>query len=244
MTNNELVVLYQPQFCPSTRELFGIEALVRWNHPTHGMILPERFIRIAEESGLIHDLDEWVMRTALFQVREWQNQDLIIPRIAINVSARELLHDHLDGRISHALNDSKIDTDKVKIEIEITESVLQRSNSSMNMLSNLRQNGIRVSIDDFGTGYSSLSQLKRMPIDSVKIDRSFLHDLEYNDESKAIITAIISMGHSLGLQVIAEGIENEYQLNFLNSHACDAVQGFLMSRPLDAKTVRKYLIAE
>lgn len=237
---DELVALYQPQFSPSTNELFGIEVLVRWNHPTQGMILPERFIKIAEESGIIHDLDELVMRTAFFQIHEWQKQNLKIPRVAINVSARELLHDHLGERIRRALHDSEIDTKAVLIELEITESVLQRSNSSMAILSNLRLCGIRISIDDFGTGYSSLSQLKRMPIDAVKIDRSFLQDLEYNDDSKEIISAIISMGHSLGLQVIAEGVENEYQLEFLRSHSCDAVQGFLLSHPLDAEAIRKY----
>jgi diguanylate cyclase (GGDEF)-like protein/PAS domain S-box-containing protein len=240
--NQELLLHYQPQFVPHTGELFGIEALVRWSHPRHGLMPPGYFISVAEESGLIGSLGQWVLREACAQVEAWRRAGFVVPRLAINISGREILYDHLAQNVARILAETGLDPGNVAIELEITESVLHHGGRSQDTLHALRDLGVFIAIDDFGTGYSSLSQLKRLPVDAVKIDRSFLVDLQTDDDSKAIVSAIVAMGRALRLQVVAEGVETPAQLDFLRRLECDAVQGFLLSEPLTAEAMGRLLV--
>lgn len=239
--NEELQLHYQPQFVPHTGELYGIEALIRWLHPQRGLMLPEYFIFVAEESGLIGALDQWVLREACAQVEAWRSAGLVVPRLAINISGREILYDHLAQHVAEVLAETGLDPSDVALGLEITESVLHHGGRSGDTLHALRDLGVFIAIDDFGTGYSSLSQLKRLPVDAVKIDRSFLVDLQTDDDSKAIVRAILAMGRSLRLQVVAEGVETEAQLDYLRQLKCDAVQGYLLSEPLTAEAMGRLL---
>jgi EAL domain-containing protein (putative c-di-GMP-specific phosphodiesterase class I) len=218
-----------------------MEALLRWDHPDKGVIEPERFIAVAEESGLIHEIGEWVLHEACLQARKWLEQGLSVPGLAINVSAREVLHDHLGERIARALERSGLDPAELMIELEITESVLQRSEFTLAILKALRSLGVHIAIDDFGTGYSSLAQLKQLPLDALKVDRSFLRDLSVDADSRAIVRAILAMGQSLQLKVVAEGVESPEQLEFLRHYACDVVQGYFLGEPLSAEAMGELL---
>jgi len=242
LANGQFRLVFQPQFTAADGVLYGMEALLRWDHPERGVINPERFIGVAEESGLIHEIGEWVLCQSCLQVRKWQDEGLVVPRLAINVSAREVLHDHLGERIARALDHSRLDPSELVIELEITESVLQRSEGTVSVLKALREVGVHIAIDDFGTGYSSLAQLKQLPLDALKIDRSFLRELATDPDSRAIVSAVLAMGRSLQLKVIAEGVETRQQLDFLSQHGCDAVQGHLLSRPLSAESMRVLLV--
>jgi len=228
----EFVVHYQPMTNLLTGNVVGAEALIRWNHPERGLMSPDDFIPIAEECGLILPIGEWVLRTAVKQMKAWHPEHGPL-RVAVNLSARQFQQRDLTAMIERILTES--DYPPELLDIEITESTaMQNADISLAVMKRLRQMGVRISIDDFGTGYSSLSYLKRFPIDTVKIDQNFVRDLSDTTNDGAIITAVISMARALNLRVVAEGVETEAQLAFLRRENCEVVQGFLHSRPVSA----------
>ena len=237
---NELVLHYQPQAEIVSGRLLGAEALLRWQHPEHGLIPPDEFIPLAEETGLIVPIGEWVLHTACAQNRAWQDAGLAPLRVAVNVSGRQFRRLDMLETIFRTLEDTGLDSRY--LEIELTEGVLMQDTVVVvQTLRALNAMGILISIDDFGTGYSSLSYLKRFPIDMLKIDRSFVQDIVTDPDDTAIVQAIIAMSHSLGIKAIAEGVETREQLDFLRRHGCDAVQGYCLSRPLPAEAFTHFL---
>jgi len=228
----EFVVHYQPMTNLPTGRVVGAEALIRWNHPERGLMSPDDFIPFAEESGLILPIGEWVLRTAVKQMKSWHAEHGPL-RVAVNLSARQFQQRDLTAMIERILTEN--DYPPELLDIEITESTaMQNADVSLAVMKRLRQMGVRISIDDFGTGYSSLSYLKRFPIDTVKIDQNFVRDLSDASNDGAIITAVISMARALNLRVVAEGVETEAQLAFLRRENCEVVQGFLHSKPVSA----------
>jgi diguanylate cyclase (GGDEF)-like protein len=232
LERGELVLHYQPVMDAKSGSIVGMEALVRWQRGTE-LLPPGKFIGIAEESGLIVPIGEWVLENACAQQRKWRELGLPSVRIAVNLSPRQFVHRKLVQDIVRVL--AKTGCDTSLLELEITEStVMHNAPRAIAVLSELKAMGIRIAIDDFGTGYSSLAYLKRFPIDCLKIDRSFVSDVPYDGGNTAITQAIIAMAHSLGLKVVAEGVETAEQLNFLRDHGCDEMQGYYMSLPLTA----------
>jgi diguanylate cyclase (GGDEF)-like protein len=221
---NEFTLHYQPKVDIVSGYITGMEALLRWQHPELGWISPARFIPLAEENGLILQIGAWALKTACAQNRAWQKQGLRRLRVAVNLSARQFGVESLPQDIDAVLRESRLEAKD--LELEITESmVMSNPEQALKMLRQLKDMGIHVAIDDFGTGYSSLAYLKRFPVDSVKVDRSFIEDLPGDLESVAIAQAIIAMAHSLRMTVVAEGVENEAQLRFLRGEGCDEIQG-------------------
>jgi diguanylate cyclase (GGDEF)-like protein/PAS domain S-box-containing protein len=242
LERNELVVHYQPVIDARSGGISGMEALVRWQHPEMGLLAPGQFIEIAEETGLVVPIGAWVLSRACAQQREWVEQGLPPLRVAVNLSPRQFLHRHLIDDIMKVLEETRADTSF--LELEITEStVMHNAQRAAALLGQLKEMGIRVAIDDFGTGYSSLAYLKRFPIDSLKIDRSFIADVPGDSGNTAITQAIMAMAHSLGLKVIAEGVETEEQLAFLRAHGCEELQGYLFSKPVTAEEATALLRA-
>ncbi|HEX7954896.1 MAG TPA: EAL domain-containing protein, partial [Burkholderiales bacterium] len=226
LERNELLVYYQAKMSIGTSRISGMEALLRWRHPDLGMVPPVQFIPIAEEIGLIESIGQWVIRTACRQNKEWQDQGLPRVPVAVNISARQFNEGNLVESILSILRETRIDPQC--LELEITESMIMHNvATTMAKLTALGDTGIRIAIDDFGTGHSSLAYLKRFPIDTLKIDRSFVSDLTRSAEDKTITAAIITMGKSLDLTVVAEGVESQEQLDFLRKHGCDEFQGYL-----------------
>lgn len=236
---NELYVMYQPKIDIQTEKIYGMEALVRWNSEKFGRVRPDIFIPIAEECGMISTIGEWVLKEALTQNEIWNKQghELIL---SVNVSGHQLRHDGFYERIMKIIH--SVPLDKSFLELEITESILMHNiHDSLNKLHLLKKQGIALSIDDFGTGYSSMSYLKRFPIDTLKIDKSFVDDLSTKNEDKEIVSAIVSLGHALHLKVVAEGVESKSQADLLKELGCDSIQGYLYSEPLEEKQFSKYL---
>jgi diguanylate cyclase (GGDEF)-like protein len=234
----ELTVYYQPQIEACTGRIVGMEALVRWNHPELGLLPPARFIKLAEETGLIVPLGEWVLHQACCAHREWRRMHLSLPRVAVNLSPRQFLHAGLLNDTMRTLRDTKCSGKYV--ELEITESmVMHDPTGAVALIKELKALGVRIAMDDFGTGYSSLAYLRRFPIDSLKVDRSFLTDVPHDPGNVAITQAIIAMARTLHLTVIAEGVETAAQFNFLRSRGCDEVQGHYFSPavPFEEATV-------
>ena len=230
LQENALSLLYQPKFRLSDNHLCGVEALLRWCDPEHGEISPNRFIEIAEDSGLIIDLGAWVTRNACRQLRSWLDRGIGVP-IAINVSGKELLHGDPARTIADEAAAAGIPASM--IEVEITETLLIKDSAMVRAaLDGLRQLGCRIALDDFGTGYSSLAYITRFPPDRIKIDKAFVSNVDRSSADAAIASAILSLGKNLGVTVTAEGIERSGQLEWLRAHGCDEVQGFLLSRPL------------
>ena len=233
LAEGQLEVHYQPQVSLADGRVSGVEALVRWRHPRDGMIGPAEFIPIAEETGLIVPLGEHVLRTACKQLADWDRRGLVVPRLAVNLSARQFRQPDLADRVCRILDE--IGLSSSRLELEITESTVMRdADDSVETLRHLRARGISVAIDDFGTGYSSLSQLKRLPIDTLKIDRSFIEGIPGSAEDVAIVGAIAAMARSLGLKLVAEGVEHPAQRDFLRTVECEEAQGWLFGRPLPA----------
>ncbi len=229
----ELEIYYQPKVDVVSWRVVGAEALVRWRHPEMGLVLPDQFIPLAEETGLIHPLGEWVLHEACRQTRRWQ--DLGHPRlgIAVNLSAFQLRRQQMPQVVEHALVESALAPED--LELEITESVvMQQVPATLAALTRLKEMGVRIAVDDFGTGYSSLSYLTRYPIDTVKIDRSFVGRIQEVEQDASIVAAIVAMAHGLKLGVVAEGVENERQLQFLRDLRCTTMQGYLFSQPVSA----------
>ena len=233
LAQGHLQMYYQPQMDIATGRIQGAEALVRWNDPQEGLISPARFIPVAETSGVIGPLGEWVVREVCRQGQQWREAGLPPLTLALNVSPRQFHLTDLAGCTAAALKASGFPA--ALLELEITESALaERTEEARQVLVRLRELGVRIAVDDFGTGYSSLAQLKRFPIDVLKIDQGFIRDIPQSEDDMAISAAIIAMGHSMGLSVLAEGVETEGPLAFLRERGCDAYQGYLCSRPVPA----------
>ena len=234
LERNEFLLHYQPQVDLRSGLIVGMEALLRWQHPELGMVPPLRFIGLAEETGLIVPIGAWVLRTACEQVKAWQCQGLGFLRVSVNLSARQFNQRNLTQSIADILQESGLDPHY--LEIELTESMVMTDvDHTVGILRDLKALGVQMSIDDFGTGYSSLSYLKRFPIDVLKIDQSFVRDITLDPDDAAIVTTIISLAHNLRLNVIAEGVETEAQLQYLQRHGCDEIQGYYFSRPVPAE---------
>ena len=231
LDRQELFLVYQPQMDIATEKIIGLEALLRWRHPGLGLVPPDKFIRIAENCGLILPIGEWVLRSACAQARKWQDDGLPPLPIAVNVSAVQFRQDGFRDLIGRVLAETGLASQY--LELELTESLLLSSvDVIFSVLQELKNMGLKLAIDDFGTGFSSLSYLRQFPISRLKIDRSFVRDVALNSDDAAITTAIISMAKGLNLKVIAEGVEDEAQMAFLRAHQCDEIQGYYFSRPL------------
>lgn len=241
LERSEFSLHYQPQLDMETGSIRGVEALLRWHHPVRGIVPPDEFIPLLEETGLVIPVGEWVLQSACNQNKQWQNAGLKPIRVAVNLSWRQFRQDNLVHVIKEILDSVSLSPEF--LELELTESLLaQDPVKAVNSLLGFKDMGISISIDDFGTGYSSLSYLRNFPIDSVKIDKSFVHDINGGASGNAIAAAIIAMTHSLNLKVIAEGVETIGQVDFLRSHGCDELQGYYISRPLPADQLTQLLI--
>ncbi|MFL6659812.1 MAG: EAL domain-containing protein [Massilia sp.] len=240
LDDGQFHLLYQPKVDLRTGLIIGVESLIRWQHPEQGLISPLRFIGLAEESGLIVAIGEWVLHTACKQNKEWQDAGLAPITISVNVSPRQFEERRLVERVAQALEQSGLDP--ATLELEVTESLIMRDLAqSVGKMRELKAMGLSLSIDDFGTGYSSLSALKSFPIARLKIDKSFVSELADNPDDQAIAMAVISLGHKLNLRVIAEGVETEQQCTFLRDNDCDEMQGYLFSTPVPASRIRSLL---
>ena len=243
LERSEFFVQYQPQVAIHDFNLVGMEALVRWQHPSLGLLYPSEFINLAEESGMIISLGEWVMRTACAQNKVWQDAGLAPMRLSVNFSARQFQQPTFITDVAQILKDTNLDPRW--LELELTESsIMKDPEQAIEKLHELKLMGIKVAVDDFGTGYSSLNYLKRFPIDTLKIDKSFVADVCKDPHDTAIVRAIINLGHALDVTVIAEGVETKEQLQYLSALECDAVQGFLFSKALSAKAFEELLVEQ
>jgi EAL domain-containing protein (putative c-di-GMP-specific phosphodiesterase class I) len=226
-----------------TGQIVGAEALVRWHHPERGLVSPDKFIPIAEETGLIIPLGEWVLQTACKQTKIWQTAGFSSLRIAVNLSSRQFTQIDLRTQLVQILMETGLDPKS--IELELTESMLvQNTEVAIRRLNALKALGVQIAIDDFGTGYSSLSYLQQFPFDILKIDRCFVRNITENSNNAAITKAIIEMAKSLNLKLIAEGVETEAELSFVCEHQCDGMQGYLFSRPVPAQEFQQLLTTE
>src|SRR6202049_505153 len=230
LERREFALHYQPKVNLRTGEVTGAEALIRWTHPTRGPIPPAQFIPVAEDCGLILPIGKWVLREACRQARAWVDARLPPITMAVNISAMEFRHEHFLEGVFESLKETGFDPKL--LELELTESVLmKRVEATGSILETLRAKGVRVAVDNFGTGYSSLSYLRKFSIDALKIDQSFVRQITTSPRETSIVTAVISLGRSLNLRVIAEGVETQEELNFLQEHQCDEAQGYYFSRP-------------
>lgn len=233
LEQNEFILYYQPQFSGDGKRLTGAEALLRWRHPRRGLVPPGDFIPVIEELGLVVDVGDWVLREASRQLKAWHKAKVRVPKVSVNISARQFSDGQLGTRIATILEE--IGLPPACLELELTESILMRDvDEAMQILDGLKVLGLSIAVDDFGTGYSSLNYLKQFPIDVLKIDRTFVDGLPEGEQDAQIARAIIAMAHSLNLAVIAEGVETHEQLEFLREHGCDEVQGYLFGRPMPA----------
>jgi len=240
LERNEFVLHYQPQMDLRTGQIVGMESLIRWNHPVRGMISPAEFIPLAEETGQILPIGRWALRTACMQAKTWQKAGLKRLHISVNLSAQQFKHQSIREDITSALVDSGLDPQY--LVLEITESILmQNTDATVAILRELSDMGLRIAMDDFGTGYSSLGYLRRLPLHLLKIDRSFIRDVDTNPDDAAIARAIVAMAHSLKLTVLAEGVETQEQMIFLRGLQCDGMQGFLLSRPVPATEASRFM---
>lgn len=237
---DELRLHFQPQLSLASGQIVGVEALVRWQHAVQGLVPPGVFIPVAEETGLIIAISEWVLREACRRAKEWQDARTPGIRIAVNLSARDFHHSNLPETVASVLAETGLEAKL--LELELTESaIMQDPGKAIRIVDRLKNLGVRISLDDFGTGYSSLAYLSRFAIDRLKIDQSFIRDITTNPVNASIATATIAMAHKLGKIVVAEGVETEAQMQFLRRHDCDEMQGYLFSRPVPAKELQEIL---
>jgi diguanylate cyclase (GGDEF)-like protein len=240
LERDQLRLHYQPQVSLRDGRVIGAEALLRWQHPELGSVSPAEFIPIAEASGQIIQIGEWVLRTAVHQLKLWMDSGIEPMIIAVNLSAVQFHHAHLPELVTQILDEAKLPAQY--LELELTEGVaMDNPLGAIAVMNNLFERGIRMSIDDFGTGYSSLSYLKKFKVYKLKIDQSFVRDISEDPDDKAIVTAIISLANSLGMQTIAEGVETEGQLTFLRNQGCNEVQGYYYSKPLPAELFEEFV---
>jgi EAL domain-containing protein (putative c-di-GMP-specific phosphodiesterase class I) len=243
LAGEQFVVYYQPQLDLRTNEIVGLEALIRWNHPRRGLIRPGEFIGLAEEIGLIAPMTAWVLRTACRQHRVWRDKGYGGMQMSVNLSPVQFRERGVELLIERVLKESGLSP--AALDIELTENaVIENSTTAAQSLRYLNQLGVTLSIDDFGTGYSSLAYIKRLPVQRLKIDQTFVQNLESSANDDVIVKAIINLGHSLGLKVIAEGVETEGQLARLRRLGCDEVQGNLISPPISAEALEERLAVE
>lgn len=240
ITNNEFDIYYQPQIDLENEKIIGFEALLRWNHPTKGVVLPAEFIQIAEETGLIVTIGEWVLKKACEQLKEWEEQGFNSVIIAVNLSRRQFRDKNLMPMVQSVIEETGISPNSLELEIK-EEIAIEDINYTMQTILDLRQKGVLFSLDDFGTGYSSLSYLKHLPLDSLKLDKSFVDSITEDTDSRAIISTLISLARALGINVIAEGVESGSQEDFLKDARCNQAQGFLYSEPVPAKAAGRLL---
>ncbi|MDP1682053.1 MAG: bifunctional diguanylate cyclase/phosphodiesterase, partial [Burkholderiales bacterium] len=240
LDRGEFMLYYQPRVDLLSGRVIGAEALLRWRHPEMGLVSPAEFIPILDETGMIIPVGDWALREACRQNREWQDMGLTPIRVAVNLSVRQFIQKDLADTIIRALDAAGLSAEH--LELEITEDLfLEHNETNIITLARLKSMGIHISIDDFGTGYSSLSYLKRLPIDTLKIDQSFVRDIGTDPDNKAIASAIIAMASSLRLNVLAEGVETDEQLAFLRAQGCNEIQGFSFSHPLPAQEFEQLL---
>ncbi|GAK40184.1 EAL domain-containing protein [Paenibacillus urinalis] len=237
LERGEFLLHYQPQIRADDESIIGVEALVRWNHPTKGILPPGLFVPVAEDTGLIMELESRVLYEACRQMQSWHESGAPLISVAVNLSSHQFYHSSLTQQIKDVIEQTGLEAKY--LELEITESLMMNPEVSSGVLKELANLGIRISLDDFGTGYSSLSYLKKLPINKLKIDRTFIQDIAHNDNDKAIVASIIDMAHHLNLNVIAEGIETKDQLEILSQHNCREVQGYYFSRPLPASELER-----
>ena len=236
----QLRVLYQPQVDLASGQVVAVEALTRWHHPTLGVIRPDTFIPLAEETGLIVAIDDWVLRTACMQAQRWADAGLPALRVAVNLSGRAFHRAGIVERVAEILGSAKLDAGRLELEVTESTAVGQAAGTSA-VLDQLEALGVHLAVDDFGTGYSSLSQLRALPLHTLKIDRSFVQRIQSDTDGEPLIEAMIAMGHALELTVVAEGVETDAQRAFLDRHGCDMAQGYLFGRPGPAPSVEHLL---
>lgn len=238
--NSEFILQYQPRVLCGSQKITGVEALVRWQHPKLGRIPPAEFIPLAEDTGLIVPIGEWVLREACRQNKLWQDEGWPPMHIAVNLSARQFQQENILGTVVRALTDTGMEPRY--LELELTESsVMMNADFAIDVLTGLKAMGVKITIDDFGTGFSSLSYLKRLPINTLKIDRSFIRDVPADPDDAALVMTIITLAHNLRLNVVAEGVETEEQLRLLQRLQCDEIQGYFFSKPLDREALTQLL---
>lgn len=242
LDNHEFLLHYQPRVAIDSLRIVGVEALVRWQHPQLGLVPPGDFIPLAEETGLILPIGEWVLREACRQNREWQDKGFARMRVGVNISARQFQQHHLAETVMRILEEAELGPEF--LELELTESsIMSNAEATIVVLTKLQTKGVAISVDDFGTGFSSLSYLKRLPIDSLKVDQSFVRELATDPDDAALVMAIVSLAHTLRLRVVAEGVETQEQLRFLRLLRCDEIQGYLISKPLPVEGIEQLLAA-
>lgn len=239
LEKNELKINYQPQIDLETNEIIGVEALLRWHHPEKGIIAPADFIPLAEETGLIVPIGMWVLKEVCLQNKKWQEEGIKPIPIAVNISVRQIQDEEFIESVTRILDEVGLNPNL--LDLEITESIMQDIEKSTNVLNQLKKMGMKISIDDFGTGYSSLSYLKHLPIDSIKIDKSFVDDIINHSTKGEMVKTIIDMGHNLNFNVIAEGIEKKEQVEFLKQNQCNIGQGYFYSKPIPVNDLEKLL---
>jgi EAL domain-containing protein (putative c-di-GMP-specific phosphodiesterase class I) len=240
LEQDEMQLHFQPQIAMQDGRMIGAEVLLRWQTPEFGMISPAEFIPIAEASGLILMIGEWVLRTAVFQLKSWLNSGMPPMKIAVNISAIQFCHPDLPKLVTQILDEAQLLPEF--LELELTESVaMDDPKTAVAIMDDLHNRGVRMSIDDFGTGYSSLNYLKKFKVYKLKIDQSFVRDIPTSADDKAIVTTIINMARSLGMQTIAEGVETKRQLEFLRLQGCDEIQGYYFSPPLSKDNFEAYV---
>jgi EAL domain-containing protein (putative c-di-GMP-specific phosphodiesterase class I) len=234
LEHSQFSLHYQPKFDAANGRPVGAEALLRWEHPLHGMLMPDKFIDLAEKTGLIIPIGEWVLNEACRQMREWYVLGYTDWRIAVNLSALQFCHAGLVQSVAKALATHHLPANSLTLEITET-TAMSDADASMTVLQELSDMGVDLSIDDFGTGYSSLMYLKRLPANELKIDRGFVRDLEHDSDDAAIVSAIVALGQALGLRIVAEGVETGVQQDFLTQLGCDSLQGYLLGHPMPAE---------
>ena len=243
LEKEEFRIYYQPQINGLTNQVIGMEALVRWEHPTIGLISPDKFIPLAEETGLIVEIDKWVMKTAMKQVSQWYEQGLYPGILALNLTMKLLERKDFSDIIKSLLEETQINTKW--LEFEVTESqIMKNPENAISKLLEIGKMDINIAIDDFGTGYSSLSHLKQLPIDKLKLDRSFISDIPDDEDDMSITIAIISLAKNLNINVLAEGVETQEQKDFLIENGCIDIQGYLYSKPIPTDEMQKYLLRQ
>ena len=240
LANNELHLVYQPQIDYSDHRVIGVEALLRWQHPQHGFVSPDIFIPLAEQNGTIVAIGEWVLDQACKQLREWHDQGFIDLRMAVNLSSVQLHHAELPRIVNNLLQVYRLPPRSLELEVTETGLMEDITTAAQHLLS-LRRSGALIAIDDFGTGYSSLSYLKSLPLDKIKIDKSFVQDLLEDEDDATIVRAIIQLAKSLGMQVIAEGVETIEQEAYIVAQGCNEGQGYLYSKPLPPRELTLFL---
>jgi EAL domain-containing protein (putative c-di-GMP-specific phosphodiesterase class I) len=240
LKNNEYLLHYQPYCNLQTRKVAGAEALIRWNNPDLGVVSPARFIPSLEETGMVVEVGRWILQTACSQIKEWERLNRTFP-VSVNLSLVQFRHQHLVAMVQEAVNDYRLDPRR--LTLEVTESMFMHDmDFSIKTLKRLKDVGVMISVDDFGTGYSSLSYIKKLPVDNLKIDMSFVRDVARDQDAASIVTAITTLARSLDLKTIAEGVETEEQRNILHLLRCDMGQGYLFSRAVSAGEFEKLLV--